>query len=78
MGVSQLADGTLIALLNGAPDAMVVINEAGLVVLVNAQATHLFGYRPDDLIGIPVELLIPIADPKFRPHSTGLQGGTKA
>jgi PAS domain S-box-containing protein len=73
MGVSQLADSTLIALLNAAPDATLVIDETGLVVLANAQASQLFGYGPEDLIGIPVELLIPIADPNFRPHSTGLQ-----
>ena len=52
---------------------MLVIDEAGLIVLVNAQAKQLFGYRREELIGRPVELLVPIADPKFRPHATGLQ-----
>ena len=71
--MTQLADSTMIALLNGAPDAMLVIDEAGLIVLVNTQAKQLFGYDCEELIGTPVELLVPIADPKFRPHATGLQ-----
>jgi PAS domain S-box-containing protein len=71
--VTQLDDSTLVALLNAAPDAMLVIDEAGLIVLVNTQAEQLFGYRREELIGRPVEPLVPIADPKFRPHATGLQ-----
>jgi PAS domain S-box-containing protein len=71
--VTQLADRTMIALLNGAPDAMLVIDEAGFIVLVNTQARKLFGYDREELIGTPVELLVPIADPKFRPRTIGLQ-----
>jgi PAS domain S-box-containing protein len=71
--VTRLADSTMSALLNGAPDAMLVIDEDGLIVLVNTQATQLFGYDREELIGTPVEVLVPIADPKFRPHATGLQ-----
>ena len=71
--MTQLDDSTLVALLNAAPDAMLVIDEAGLIVLVNTQAEQLFGYRREELIGRPVEPLVPIADPKFRPHATGLQ-----
>jgi hypothetical protein len=73
MGVTELADTTMIALLNAAPDAMLVIDEAGLIVVVNSQATQLFGYLREELIGSPVELIVPIADPTFRPHATGLQ-----
>jgi PAS domain S-box-containing protein len=71
--MTQLADSTLLGLLDAVPDAMLAVNEAGLIVLVNAQAERLFGYRREDLIGRPVELLVPIADPKFRPYATGLQ-----
>jgi PAS domain S-box-containing protein len=71
--VTELADSTLISLLDAAPDAMLTINEAGRIVLVNAQAERLFGYRREELIGRPVELLVPIADPRCRPHATGLQ-----
>jgi PAS domain S-box-containing protein len=71
--MTRLADSTLLGLLDALPDAMLAVNEAGLIVLVNAQAERLFGYRREDLIGRPVELLVPIADPKFRPYATGLQ-----
>jgi Amt family ammonium transporter len=71
--VTPLAEGTLVDLLDAAPDAMLAIDEAGLIVMVNAQAERLFGYRRTELIGRPVELLVPIADPKFRPSATGLE-----
>jgi PAS domain S-box-containing protein len=71
--MSQLADSTLAGLLDAAPDAMLAIDEAGLIVLVNAQAERLFGYRRQQLIGRSVEPLVHIADPKFRPSATGLQ-----
>ena len=71
--MTPLAEGTLVDLLDAAPDAMLAIDEAGLIVPVNAQAERLFGYRRAELIGRPVELLVPIADPKFRPSATGLE-----
>jgi PAS domain S-box-containing protein len=47
------------ALLEATPDAMVIVDQEGLIVLVNAQAESLFGYDREDLIGRPVELLMP-------------------
>jgi len=46
-------------LLEAAPDAMVVINERGEIVLLNLQAEKQFGYRRDELLGQPVTNLIP-------------------
>jgi len=42
-----------------APDAMLIAEADGTIVLVNEQTERLFGYRAADLIGEPVELLIP-------------------
>jgi PAS domain-containing protein len=48
-------------LLEAAPDAMVCIDADGRIMLVNAQTERLFGYRRDELIGQPVEVLVPDA-----------------
>jgi PAS domain S-box-containing protein len=46
-------------LLEAAPDAMVVVNQAGEIVLVNVQAENQFGYRRDELVGQKVKNIIP-------------------
>lgn len=46
-------------LLESAPDAMVIVNETGLIVLTNQQTESLFGYHKNELIGKPIEILIP-------------------
>jgi PAS domain S-box-containing protein len=46
-------------LLEAAPDAMVVIDEDGTIVLVNAQTVSVFGYERNELLGQPVEILVP-------------------
>jgi PAS domain S-box-containing protein len=53
------------ALLESAPDAMVIVNEQGKIVIVNSQTIKLFGYSREELEGQPVELLIP---PKYAHH----------
>lgn len=47
------------ALLEGMPDAMVVIDDDGVIVLANAVAHRMFGYEAGELIGHAVEVLIP-------------------
>ncbi len=74
-------------LLEAAPDAMVIVNTRGKIVLVNSQTQVLFGYSDVELIGRPVEMLIPerfrqehlgqradyFADPYVRPIHTNLE-----
>ncbi len=85
--VEQLADHRFVALLEAAPDAMVCIDRDGQITVVNAQAERLFGYRRDELIGRPVEILVPdgvremhpghragyVADPRPRPMGAGME-----
>jgi PAS domain S-box-containing protein len=51
-------------LLEAAPDGMVVVNEAGEIVLLNAQAEKQFGYRRDELLGLNMTAIIPKGFPE--------------
>jgi len=52
-------EGRYRGLLEAAPDAMVVVNPAGEIVLLNLQAEKAFGYRRDELLGHKVTDIIP-------------------
>src|SRR5438067_4200451 len=58
-------EGKFRGLLEAAPDAMIMVERTGRIVLVNSQAERLFGYRRDQLLGQPVEMLVP---ERFRGH----------
>lgn len=57
LGLSTEAD--LGGLLDAAPDAIVVADEAGRIISVNRLAEELFGYRRSDIVGQPIETLMP-------------------
>src|SRR3989442_1118833 len=84
--MTELADRRFLGLLEAAPDAMVCAERDGRIALVNAQAERLFGYGRDELVGQPVEILVPDGvrgvhpghragyadDPKPRPMGAGM------
>ena len=56
------------AVLDAAPDAMVITDRVGQMVVVNAEAERLFGYLSDELLGAPVEMLMPERFRATHPH----------
>ena len=62
-------------LLESAPEAMVIADETGRIVLVNAQTETIFGYSRDALVGQPVEMLMP---ERFRARHEGHRAGFAA
>ena len=59
-------------LVDAAPDAIVVVDQKACIVLINTQAEDLFGYRRDELIGEPIEILVPDAmRAQHRTHRDG-------
>jgi PAS domain S-box-containing protein len=75
------------AVLEATPDAMVMTDQDGYIMLVNQQTETLFGYQREDLVGQPVEILIPeryhaahrehrgrcVASPRARPIGSGIE-----
>jgi two-component system sensor kinase FixL len=64
------AERRLRLVVEAAPNAMVMINRAGEIVMVNAQAERVFGYERAEILGQPVEMLVP---ERFRSHHPGLR-----
>ena len=63
----QRADARFRAVLEAAPDAIVSVDSAGRVVLMNAETERLFGYPREELDGQVVEILVPDANKAVHP-----------
>lgn len=82
---SGVSESLFQQLLESAPDAMVIIDEDGKIAIVNCRAEAMFGYERDDMLGQPVEMLLPerlrrvhvshrggfAMNPKLRPMGQG-------
>jgi PAS domain S-box-containing protein len=83
---SEAAEARFRGLLESAPDGIVIMGREGRIALVNTQAEKMFGYQRDELLGQPIEILIPdryrhahvghregyISQPRTRPMGVGL------
>ena len=87
IAIQTVSDAVFRALTESAPDGIVLVNQEGRIVLVNLQTEKLFGYSRDELMGQPVETLIPermrgrhrghragfMGHPQVRPMGAGLE-----
>lgn len=85
--MSERLDGQYRELIDAAPDGFVVVDHESNILLVNVQAEKMFGYPRAEMIGQPVELLIPgrfrgkhprhvegyAKEPRTRPMGSGLE-----
>ena len=67
----HLDEKTLVALFDACPDAMLVLDTAGLIVMANIQAEALFRYQPDALDGLAASRVIAIESAGTRPRTSG-------
>jgi protein-histidine pros-kinase len=86
ISVRKRAEEKFRGLVESAPDAMVIVDKRGEIVLVNSQTEKMFGYSRAELLGKPVEILMPdrfrgthsahrteyFAEPRVRPMGAGL------
>lgn len=84
---TKKSETKFMGVLESAPDAIVISNKEGKILIVNAQTEKLFGYKRNELIGKNIEILVPerfhpihvrhregyVADPKVRGMGIGME-----
>lgn len=87
LAVQAVSDAVFRALTESSPDGIVLVNQEGRVILVNAQTEKLFGYGREELLGQTIEILVPerlrgrhrghragfMGHPQVRPMGAGLE-----
>ncbi len=71
-GILRRSEERFRGLVELAPDAVVIVGEDGAVQLVNAETERLFGYTRDELLGMPIECLLP---DRFPERHVGYRAG---
>jgi PAS domain S-box-containing protein len=64
----KLSEAVYRAVVEGSPIAKILIDRTGTIVLANPQSEKLFGYERNDLLGKPIELLVPKGARHRHPH----------
>ena len=70
--LKRFEDSLFLFLLESAPDAVVIVDQTGTILLVNSQTEKLFGYPRQELLGQPVEVIVP---QRFRAQHPGHRKG---
>ncbi len=87
LAVQTVSDAVFRALTESSPDGIVLVNQEGRIILVNAQTEKLFGYGREELLGHAIEILVPerlrgrhrghragfMGHPQVRPMGAGLE-----
>src|SRR6266542_2779959 len=67
----QMNEGGFKQLLEAIPDGLVIVNALGKIQFINKQVEEMFGYQSEEMLGKPVELLVP---DRFSSHKENREG----